>query len=173
MTWNETEHPRDDRGQFINKDGIREYRQNTSYSEILADDKAKAESEEKIDKVHIDISKDNVLPQLTDKALREMGLTKNKNVLVKKSSIDRNLIKHSDVKPEQFDFLIGNTLYSPDRITKGKNEKGIYFSFTKRLTISDRGNVLHGVVLLDVTMNKEQFEVVHWHFVKEKGLKSI
>lgn len=83
MTWNETEHPRDDRGQFTNKDGIREYRQNTSYSEILADDKAKAESEEKIDKVHIDISKDNVLPQLTDKALREMGLTKNKNVLVK------------------------------------------------------------------------------------------
>lgn len=107
MTWNETEHPRDDRGQFTNKDGIREYRQNTSYSEILAD----------------------------DKALREMGLTKNKNVLVKKSSIDRNLIKHSDVKPEQFDFLIGNTLYSPDRITKGKNEKGTYFSFTKRLTI--------------------------------------
>ena len=127
MTWNETEHPRDDRGQFTNKDGIREYRQNTSYSEILADDKAKAESEEKIDKVHIDISKDNVLPQLTDKALREMGLTKNKNVLVKKSSIDRNLIKHSDVKPEQFDFLIGNRYIPPIVLRKGKTKKALIF----------------------------------------------
>lgn len=132
------------------------------------------ETSKKIASVKIEVGKDNVLPELNEKELKEMGLTENKPVLVKKSSIERNMSEHADVKPEDFDFMIGNTLYAPDKIVKGKNPDRSYYSFAKRLKISVRNNrPLYGIVLLDVDKTKDNFEVVHWHWVNEDRIKSI
>lgn len=131
------------------------------------------ETSKKIASVKIEVGKDNVLPELNEKELKEMGLSENKPVLVKKSSIERNMSEHGDVKPEDFDFMIGNTLYSPDKIVKGKNPDKTYYSFVKQLTVSRRGHILHGSVLLDVDREKDHFEVVHWHWVKDKNVHSI
>lgn len=131
------------------------------------------ETSKKIASVKIEVGKDNVLPELNEKELKEMGLTENKPVLVKKSSIERNMSEHGDVKPEDFDFMIGNTLYAPDKIVKGKNPDKTYYSFVKQLTVSRRGHILHGSVLLDVGREKDHFEVVHWHWVKDKNVHSI
>ena len=125
----------------------------------------------KIGQVRIDPTKDNLLPELNEEDLATMGLTENKRVLVKKFSLERNAREHSDVKPEDYDFIIGHALYAPDKIVKGKNESGTYFTFVKKLRISQRGKVLHGAVLLDVDKTKDNFEVVHWHWVRDYGVK--
>ena len=40
--FDESKHPRDNDGKFTSKDGVKEYRQNTSYAEILNDLKAQS-----------------------------------------------------------------------------------------------------------------------------------
>lgn len=132
------------------------------------------EVNKKIASVKIDPSRDNILPELNEAALETMGLTENKKVLVKKFSLERNAREHGDVKPEDYDFIIGNALYDPDKIVKGKNERGTYFTFVKKLRVSKKdGTPVHGVVLLDVDKTKDNFEVIHWHWVREKQLRSI
>lgn len=145
--------------------------QSNLYVEV--DQKVSEAALKKIGQVRIDPTKDNLLPELNEEDLATMGLTENKRVLVKKFSLERNAREHGDVKPEDYDFIIGHALYAPDKIVKGKNESGTYFTFVKKLRISQRGKVLHGAVLLDVDKTKDNFEVVHWHWVREKKLRSI
>lgn len=164
MNFNESEHPRDKDGKFKDKQDLFKEAEETVEEE---------QTKNKIKKVNIEIDKDNILPELNKKELETMGISESKPVLVKKSSIIRNLTEHGDVKPEDFNFIIGNTLYCPDKIIKGKNPNRDYYSFVKKLSISRHGNVLNGVVLLDVDKEKDHFEVVHWHWVKDKNLKSI
>ena len=140
---------------------------------VKVDQKVSEAALKKIEQVRIDPNKDNLLPELNEEDLATMGLTENKRVLVKKFSLERNAREHGDVKPEDYDFIIGNALYAPDKIVKGKNESGTYFTFVKKLRISQRGKVLHGAVLLDVDKTKDNFEVVHWHWVRDYGVKKI
>lgn len=125
--------------------------------------------EEKIASVHIDFSKDNILPELNEDSLKEMGLKKNKPVLLKKSIIERNAQRHPDVKPEDAERLIGETLYSPDDIFPGRSDTGKYFSFVRFMEFSKKGKSLYGVVLLDVNVESENFEIVHWHWTRNKN----
>ena len=52
---------------------------------------------EKIASVHIDFTKDNVLPELNNEDLTKVGSKINKPVLLKKNVIDRNAAEHSDL----------------------------------------------------------------------------
>lgn len=124
---------------------------------------------EKIASVHIDFDKDNVLPELEEDALKIMGVKKSKRVLLKKSVIDRNAERHPDVKPEDAERLIGETLYSPDDIFPGRSSTGKYFSFVRLIEYSKKdGRPKHGVVLLDVNEQNDCFQIVHWHWTKKK-----
>lgn len=183
MTFDEHKHPRDDGGKFTNKGEtaptdktVEELR-----TELIKElpDKPKAEikkmtPEEKIASVHIETGKDNILPELNEEDLSKIGINKNKPVLVKASIIERNAIEHSDVKSEDVNRLISEPLYSPDYIEKGRNPNAAYFSLAKKMRLSKKdGKPVYGVVLLDVDAGKENFEVVHWHWVKQQKLKSI
>ncbi len=165
--WNESEHPRNEEGKFTGK-GSR-----SAPNELKTRSKTKMTPAEKIASVHIDFTKDNILPELNDENLQEMGLTENKSVLVKASVITRNAQRHSDVIPGDVDRLIGETLYSPERVFKGNNDDGKhYYTFTKELRLSPKDNktVDNGLVLLDVDPSKDSFEVVHWHWISDPSL---
>lgn len=164
--WKEDEHPRAEDGKFTNGNG--EYRQNTDYGEILkggssngGEDK-KMTPAEKIASVHIDFDRDNILPELNVDSLKEMGLTQNKKVLLKKSIIDRNAREHSEITQETFQKILAETLYSQKtEIFPANKTKPNYFHFSRVIREGEKFTL----VLLDVDEKKENFEIVHAHFV--------
>ena len=181
--WDEDKHPRDNSGKFTDKRGSTGYskeqlsRAKEKFKAILNDKITPAKKtmspSEKIASVHIQLDRDNILPELNEDSLSEIGLTNNKPVLVKASTIQRNLKEHSDVMPEEFDRLISEPLYSPEHIFKA-NDKKPYYSFAKPMKISDKkGHAIYGVVLLDVDNNKNNFEVVHWHWARERSFNGM
>lgn len=136
--------------------------------------KKKMSPSEKIASVHIDPNKDTVLPELNYNDLETMGLRENKKVLVKSMVSSRNAVQHAEVSSEDRDGLIGETLYNSVAIFKGNKVKP-YYTFIKpmRLSPSDQKSIDNGLVLLDVDMTKEYFEVVHWHWINEENLERM
>lgn len=173
----EEKHPRDDGGKFTEKGGEKKgYDSKDDLGSIrnVVKDRKKMTPAEKIASVHIDFDKDNILPELDETSLQKMGVSESKPVLVKASLIARNSGKHPEIDPKDVDELIGKTLYEPDEIVHGKNPNKPYYSFLKKSRISEKsGNTEYGTVLLDVSAENKNFEIVHWHWVREQDLKSI
>lgn len=134
--------------------------------------KKKISPAEKIASVHIDFDKDNVLPELNDGDLGEIGLKQNKPVLLKKSVIDRNRTEHSDLTDEDFQNVIANALYSPSEIFKANREKP-YYHFAKVIEVNSKGKPEIGLALLDVDDVKDNFEVVHAQFARPRSYNAI
>lgn len=129
---------------------------------------------DKADSVKIERGKDNILPKLSQEALKEMGLIKNKEVLLKSTIIERNLERHPDISIDTIGNIVEKALYDYDAIFPGKNKNEKYFSFIKVMRVSLKsGKPIYGVVLLDVNINNDNFEIVHCHWVKEKNIKSL
>lgn len=101
-------------------------------------------------------------------------MNSNKPVLLKKNIIDRNQIKHYDLSQEDGVAIIGKALYSPAEIFRGNRSKS-YYTFVKpmRLSPKDGKTVDNGLVLLDVSETKDNFEIVHWHWIREKDLEKL
>lgn len=116
--------------------------------------------------VSIDFSKDNFLPELNKEQLEGLGV-KSKPVLLKKSVIDRNKERHPDVKEDEYNKIIQSALYNPDLVAKGNREKP-YYNFISH--VSDDKN---SVVLLEIEDKKENFEIVHVHWVADTGRKRL
>ena len=169
-------HPRDKDGKFTDKntDGQNKTEQNETVRQKKFLLKRKMTPAQKIASVHIDFNKDNILPELNADTLEKMGLKKNKPILVKTSSILRNLIRHPEVKKEDFDELISKCLYDSPDVMPGKNASNKYFSLIKFVHISKKkGTPTYGVLLLDVNETLENFDVVHWHWISAEKLKSL
>lgn len=147
--WDESKHPRAENGQFGNGNGNK-----------------KVNTEEKIRKVKIDFSKDNILPELNEEDVEELGV-KSKPVLLKKSIIDRNLSQHPEVSKDDYEMLTATALYNADAIIPGNAEKP-YYNFIAR--VSDKKS---SVVLLEVADNKDNFEIVHLHWAKDKQRRTL
>lgn len=131
-------------------------------------------SKKQLPKIKVEKGKDNIYPELSQEALDEMGITENKKVLLKKEIIERNLEIHKDISISEMENMIEKALYDFDKIIPGKNKDQKYFSFVKIVRQSRKnGKPIYGVVLLDVNINNENFEIVHCHVVKEKNLKSL
>ena len=152
----EAEHPRDEEGKFSEKE------EKSSLPKDIQD---------KINSVKIDFNKDNVLPELNNKELEtfeSFGVdVKGKKVLFKKSTLDRNKTEHKDLSKEDYDKYIGRCLYSPEAVFRGNKDKP-YFNFITR--IKDDKN---SVVLLDVDLSKDNIEIVHFHFLRDKARKTL
>lgn len=151
--WDESKHPRADNGQFGNGNS------NTEKA-------SKVNAEEKIKAVKIDFTQDNVLPELNAEDLDELGV-ESKPVLLKKTVIERNLQQHPDVEREDYRSMLASALYAPDAIIPGNADKP-YYNFIAR-TSSEKNSV----VLLEVANNKDNFEIVHLHWAKNKQRKSL
>lgn len=172
--FDESKHPRDDDGKFTDSSGAGKiYPQNTKYSEIITASKHKKMTPaEKIASVHIDFTKDNVLPELNDEDVAKVGSKVNKPVLLKKNIIDRNRVEHSDLTDDDFQNIIANALYTPSEIFSANKDKP-YYHFAKVIEVNSKGKPEIGLALLDVDENKENFEIVHAHLMRGRSFKSI
>lgn len=134
--------------------------------------KKKMTPAEKIASVHIDFDKDNILPELNDEDLEKVGSKVNKPVLLKKGVIDRNAKRHIDAMPDT-ELILKNALYAPSEVFKGNKDKP-YYTFVKAMKISNRNGLdEYGIVLLDVDEKKDDFEIVHWHWVNEDNINKL
>jgi len=142
--WKEEDHPRDEGGQFGSGGGSGGEAKTTQ-----------EEKQKKIDSVKIDFDQDNTLPGLNTEDLERLG-KEDKPVVLKKGVIDRNFERHPDIRPEEYNFLIGHALYNPDVIKPSKREdKPNYYNFIKHLDDTN------SVVLIELSSGKEQHEIVH------------
>ncbi len=121
------------------------------------------EIREKQSMVNIDFTRDNYLPRLNKEDLKELN-KEDKPVLLKKSIIDRNFWKHSDIKEEDYNLIIATALYEPIYIFPGNNPE--YMNFIGKIK-TDR----YSAVLIDMVENIENYEIVHIHKMTDKTLK--
>ena len=170
-------HPRDKDGKFTDKntDGQNKTEQNKTVRQKKFLLKRKMTPAQKIASVHIDFNKDNILPELNADTLEKMGLTENKNVLLKLNVIKRNLIKHADVDKKIMQDIITETLYNPIDVFPASGKNKDYYHLAQFVEIPNKNGLKIGLTLLDIDITKENFEIVHAYFVAsqsfEKALK--
>ena len=125
--------------------------------------------EEKIASVHIDFDRDNVLPELNDSELEKMGMSESKPVLLKKSVIDRNLGKHFDVSKDTIQNIITEALYNPIDVFSANSNNPNYYHFASFVEVENRSGLKMGLVLLDIDVTKDNFEIGHIYYVDSDG----
>lgn len=109
------------------------------------------------------------LPSLPKKIADTIG-TEGKPVVIKKNIFERNYMRHKDVTPELSKVIFKSALYNPDLY--GQNQKKTRpYNWVLINTKDDKGN--NRTILLEVNPNKDNVEIVHWHFVNDKNLGLI
>lgn len=109
------------------------------------------------------------LPSLPKKIADAIG-TEGKPVIIKKNIFERNYMRHKDVTPELSKKIFKSALYNPDLY--GQNQKKTRpYNWVLINTKDEKGN--NRTVLLEVNPNKDNVEIVHWHFVNDKNLGLI
>ncbi|MCL2045740.1 MAG: phage portal protein [Oscillospiraceae bacterium] len=113
------------------------------------------EKQKKIDSISIDFESDNILPGLNKEDLNELG-KEDKPVLLKKSIIERNLLRHPDVDASDYARLIGQALYNSDERFGGREHHNPdYMNFVKY------GERRAALTLIELADRKEYYEIVH------------
>lgn len=109
------------------------------------------------------------LPKLPKKIADAIG-TEGKPVIIKKNIFERNYMRHKDVTPDLSKTIFKSALYNPDLY--GQNQKKTRpYNWVLINTKDEKGN--NRTVLLEVNPNKDNVEIVHWHFVNDKNLGLI
>ncbi len=156
--WKEDQHKRDENGRFAKTDG------GSSATSFESDKEIQA----KIDSLkNIDWNKDNILPSLSKLVLEKYGL-KDKPILLKKNIINRNRIQHSDISDSDAVRILGNALYKTEVVLKGNNNKYAYHNFITR-TDDEHSDL----VLVELSDEKEHYEIVHYFVVRNKSRKEL
>jgi hypothetical protein len=145
----EGEHPRDKDGKFGSGGGSEKQEESVT---------SDAEKQRKAESVKIDPNRDvNELPRLNKEDLKTLG-KEDKPVFLHRRVIE----KHPEVSAEDAPMILGNSLYRPEAVLPGNPDKS-YFNFITRI-----GEDKSSVVLLDVEDKKEGFEVVNFHYLKDR-----
>ena len=149
--WKESKHDRDENGRFTGNG-----RSGKNNNE---------EIQEKIDSLNsIDFSKDNKLPNLNQDTLEQYGF-EDKPVLLKKNIVEKNKLNHPDITDDMAREIIGNSLYKPEAILKANKDKPAYHNFITRLK-DDKNSI----VLLELSDEKENYEIVNYHYISDDGI---
>lgn len=127
--------------------------------------------EQKIASVHIDFGKDNVLPELNDETIEKLGLSKNKPVLLKGSTIKRNLQRHIDVSDEIMQNIITEALYNPIDVFPANPNNPNYYHFASFVEVKTSDGLKMGLVLLDLDSQKAYFDIGHAYFVRSDAFE--
>jgi hypothetical protein len=122
----------------------------------------------KINSIHIDFDSDNILPELNEKDLAELG-KESRPVLLKKEILARNLERHSEVKKEDYETIISGALYNGDLKFKGKSG-GHNPNYINCVKLKPHDNFL---VLLELAEHKEYFEVIHLFKLGDNSLERM
>lgn len=105
-----------------------------------------------------------VLPTLPAKVDDAIG-AKGKPVIIKKNIFEKNRNNHNDLSASQSREILTEALYHPDLY--GQNQK------TKRPYnwILIHNATKHSSVILEVNHNKDNVEIVNWHYLTDETLK--
>ena len=82
---------------------------------------------------------------------------------MKKNIIEKNKANHPDITEEEAERIIGNALYKPEAVLKANPEKKAYHNFISR-TDDEHSDI----VLLELSDEKENYEIVNYHVVRNK-----
>ena len=106
------------------------------------------------------------IPKNVDDAIGAEG----KPVVVKKNIFERNRQNHKDLTAEQSREIIKSALYSPNLY--GQNQKARRpYNWVVISTLDNAGR--NRLVLLELNPDKDNIEIVHWHYIDDRGLEKI
>lgn len=106
------------------------------------------------------------IPQNVDDAIGANG----KPVVIKKNIFEKNKQSHSDLTPVQSREILHSALYNADLYGRNQKAKRPY-NWVVINTIDEKGH--NRLVLLEVNNNKDNVEIVHWHYIDERGFGKI
>ncbi len=105
------------------------------------------------------------LPDISEEYLNELGKP-NKPVVLKDNIITKNKTNHPEISVEEYNDIINNGLYYPELIlqTKPKTKTNYYNFIAKRESTNDN-------IVIELAENKNNYEIVGWYKIDDKGLK--
>jgi hypothetical protein len=118
--------------------------------------------------IDIDFNRDNILPKLNKKDLDLIGKKVNKDVIYKKSTIDRNELAHPELSRSEYNKAIKKSLYERKFILTPQKDRLNYHNFVVKLD-----NKHYSSVVLDTDDVKHFFEIVHVLKAKPKATKTM
>ena len=117
----------------------------------------------------IEPTRNIMLPALPSNVQEALGAN-GKRAIIKKNIFERNAIRHSDITPDQSREILKAALYSPDLYGQNQKSKKPYNWVVISVKSNDGANKL---VLLEINNSKEYIEVIHWHYVDNRGIEKI
>ena len=106
------------------------------------------------------------IPERVDKAIGAGG----KPLIIKKNIFEKNARDHRDLKPSQSREILKTALYTPDLYGQNQQVSRPY----NYVVISTKGaDGKNKLVLLEVNNGKENVEIVHWHYIRDKALETL
>ena len=106
------------------------------------------------------------IPKNVDDAIGANG----KPIIIKKNIFERNAERHNDLTSSQSREILHSALYNPDLYGQSQKAKRPY-NWVVINTKDEKGH--NRTVLLEISPNKDNIEIVHWHYVDERGLEKI
>ncbi|MCD8317970.1 MAG: hypothetical protein LUC45_03570, partial [Paraprevotella sp.] len=122
------------------------------------------------DKDFTDPTRNVELPKIPDNVDNAIG-AEGKPVVIKKNIFERNAERHNDLLPQQGRDIIKAALYNPSLY--GQNQKSKRPHNWVLINVSDKEYGDNKLVLLETNRNKDNVEIVHWHYVDKRGLEKI
>ena len=142
----------DSQGNPINEDGTLKVEQIGSIDELTDED--------------FNTPTRNVqLPTLFENVANAIG-TEGKAVVIKKNIFEKNKRDHKDLTAEQSRQILTQTLYSPNLYGQNQKNKRPYNWILIHLNDSK-----HSSVILEVNHEKDNVEIVNWHYLKDAQLE--
>lgn len=105
------------------------------------------------------------LPKVVDDAIGVNG----KPVVIKKNIFEKNLRDHSDVTPENSRDILTSALYNTNLYGQNKKKSKPY----NWVVINIKDTEKNKLVLLEVSDEKDNVEIIHWHYIDNRGLEKI
>lgn len=146
----------DNQGNPINEDGTLKVEEVKSVDELTDEDFSNPTRNVQLP----------TLPKNVDAAIGANG----KPVVIKKNIFERNSKRHGDLTPEQSRGIIQSALYTPNLYGQNQKSKRPY-NWVVINTKDEQGR--NRLVLLEVNRNKDNVEIVHWHYIDAHGLEKI
>lgn len=146
----------DNQGNPLNEDGTLMLEKISSIDEITDEDFSKPTRSVELP----------ALPAAVDEAIGANG----KPVIIKKNIFERNAERHADLTADDSRNILQSALYNPNLYGQNQKAKRPY-NWVVINTKDKEGN--NRLVLLELSPEKENAEIVHWHYIDDKGLEKI
>ena len=146
----------DSQGNPINADGTLKLEKIELIDELTDDDFLKPSRNVELPK----------LPKKVDDAIGANG----KPVIIKKNIFTRNAQRHNELSADDSRKILESALYNPDLYGQNQKAKRPYNWVVINTKDKDGNNRL---VLIELSPEKGNAEIVHWHYIDNRGLEKI